>query len=188
MVHRSDCRVRIGFPFAIGRRGFPDDWLAAGCGFRPAVSVPVAPIHSVPLHPKNRKLPAARPGGFFHVRPEYWCGSVPYRLGKLFRIPDLCRANEKNGFSTMSVRLCEILNYGDVCLFHETISRCPGRFSLWGDPRENGDVMLEPGADHRRFTLWRPLAVRHRYCRLAKRSKFQDYRVNLTYAEMRKIG
>lgn len=62
----------------------------------------------------------------------------------------------------MSVRLCEILNYGDV--------------------------MLEPGADHRRFTLWRPLAVRHRYCRLAKRSKFQDYRVNLTYAEMRKIG
>lgn len=62
----------------------------------------------------------------------------------------------------MSVRLCEILNYGDV--------------------------MLEPGADHRRFTLWQPLAVRHRYCRLAKRSEFQDYRVNLTYAEMRKIG
>jgi len=62
----------------------------------------------------------------------------------------------------MSVRLCEILNYGDV--------------------------MLEPGADHRRFTLWRLLAVCHRYCRLAKRSEFQDYRVNLTYAEMRKIG
>lgn len=111
---------------------------------------------------RSKTAVAVRFRRLFHVRPEYWCGSVPYRLGKLFRIPDLCRANEKNGFSTMSVRLCEILNYGDV--------------------------MLEPGADHRRFTLWRPLAVCHRYCRLAKRSKFQDYRVNLTYAEMRKIG
>ena len=111
---------------------------------------------------RSKTAVAVRFRRLFHVRPEYWCGSVPYRLGKLPRIPDLCRANEKNGFPTMSVRLCEILNYGDV--------------------------MLEPGADHRRFTLWRPLAVCHRYCRLAKRSKFQDYRVNLTYAEMRKIG
>ena len=63
----------------------------------------------------------------------------------------------------MSVRLCEILNYGDV--------------------------MLEPGAgDYRHFAMWRPLAVGCRYCRLAKRSEFRDYRVNLTYAEMRKIG
>lgn len=38
---------------------------------------------------------------------------------------------KKNGFPTMSVRPCEILNCGDVYLFPETNSRCQGRSSLW---------------------------------------------------------
>jgi len=57
MVHRSDRRVRIGFPFAIGRRGFPDDRLAAGCGSRPAAIVSAGPIYLLPLHSKTKGCP-----------------------------------------------------------------------------------------------------------------------------------
>lgn len=185
MVHRSDRRVRIGFPFAIGRQGFPDDRLAAGCGFRPAAIVSAGPICI-----RRQKAARGKTGLLFHARPEYWCGSVPYRLGKLPRIPDLCRANEKNGFPTMSVRPCEILNCGDVYLFPETNSRCQGRSSLWSVIvlRKRNVVLESDTGDYRHFAMWRPLAVGCRYCRLAKRSEFRDYRVNLTYAEMRKIG
>lgn len=188
MVHRSDRCVRIGFPFAIGRQGFPDDRLAAGCGSRP-LSYPPDP-YILSLCIRRQKAARGKTGLLFHARPEYWCGSVPYRLGKLPRIPDLCRANEKNGFPTMSVRPCEILNCGDVYLFPETNSRCQGRSSLWSVIvlRKRNVVLESDTGDYRHFAMWRPLAVGCCYCPLAKRSQFRDYRVNLTYAEMRKIG
>ena len=90
----------------------------------------------------------------------------------------------------MSVRPCEILNCGDVYLFPETNSRCQGRSSLWSVivSRKRNVVLESDTGDYRHFAMWRPLAVGCRYCRLAKRSEFRDYRVNLTYAEMRKIG
>lgn len=189
MVHRSDRCVRIGFPFAIGRQGFPDDRLAAGGGSRPAAIVSAGPIYSLPLHPKTKGCPRQNRTAF----------SCPSRILVWKRSISAWKASpdsgplprkRKNGFPTMSVRPCEILNCGDVYLFPETNSRCQGRSSLWSVIvlRKRNVVLESDTGDYRHFAMWRPLAVGCRYCRLAKRSEFRDYRVNLTYAEMRKIG
>lgn len=90
----------------------------------------------------------------------------------------------------MSFRPFETLRSGDVYLFHATNPRCPNSSSLWAmiASQQGARVLLESSTeDQRRFSMWRPLAIRYRYCRLATRSELRDYMVNLTNAEMRKI-
>ena len=181
MVHRSDRRVRIGFPFAIGRRGFPDDRLAAGCGSRPAAIVSAGPIYLLPLHSKTKGCPRQNRTAF----------SCPSRILVWKRSISAWKASPDSGplprkrKKRLSDHVC-----GDVYLFPETNSRCQGRSSLWSliVLRKRNVVLESDTGDYRHFAMWRPLAVGCRYCRLAKRSEFRDYRVNLTYAEMRKIG
>lgn len=93
----------------------------------------------------------------------------------------------------LSDHVCTTLRNTELrgCLsFPEMNSRCQGRSSLWSVIvlRKRNVVLESDTGDYRHFAMWRPLAVGCRYCRLAKRSEFRDYRVNLKYAEMRKIG
>ena len=143
-----------------------------------------------PFASEDKRLPAAKPDCFFMPVPNIGVEAFHIGLESFPGFRTFAAQTKKNGFPTMSVRPCEILNCGDVYLFPETNSRCQGRSSLWSVivSRKRNVVLESDTGDYRHFAMWRPLAVGCRYCRLAKRSEFRDYRVNLTYAEMRKIG
>ncbi len=75
----------------------------------------------------------------------------------------------------------------EVYLFHTDDPDCPGDSSLWALINEfDGDSLhIESYTTNlRTFTLWKPLPVKYRYCRLATRNELCEFISNYAYYEV----